>query len=279
MTTRIAAFVLAGWLGFFLCASFVQASRIDPIPLDVQKEMKRLCDKSPKSKVKALRRLAAMGERAAPAAPLIVELLDSNQTYETLGDKILNTAMILGTSGSHVMYEARCALVKIGRPSVNPLIIALKHPRPKLRSYAALTLGDIHDLQAVEPLVEALTIDSNHEVRMCAAQALGAMADYWSGAALEKAVPALITALGDDSIDVCQKASYTLGKMKNETSVPDLIRALRLRGNNSDAGLALFMITGQRLGNDPEKWQQWWDIQQSKVKNRNQQYMDKKGRM
>jgi hypothetical protein len=39
MTTRIAAFVLAGWLGFFLCASFVQASRIDPIPLDVQKEI------------------------------------------------------------------------------------------------------------------------------------------------------------------------------------------------------------------------------------------------
>lgn len=68
----------------------------------------------------------------------------------------------------------------------------------------------------------------------------------------------MIEALKDRDSNVRQKAAYALGTMKAVKAIPALIEALQAYGKNSDAGLALFMITGQRLGDDPQKWQQWW---------------------
>jgi HEAT repeat protein len=252
-------FILALALLNLPLTPFAQAPAAAGVAADVHREMTRLQGRSPRDKVKALRRLAAMGERAAPAVPLIVELLDSNQRYETIGDRIMNFVSLLGTSGVFVSQEARKTLVKIGPPSVGPLITALGQSRPKVRSNAALTLGDIHDLGAVEPLEDALANDSSPDVRIWSAEALGSMADYWSPTVLETLVPPLVRALDDESMDVCQHAANSLGKIKNEKAVPPLIRTLRKRGKNSGAGVALFMITGERFGDDPAKWQEWWD--------------------
>jgi len=66
-------------------------------------------------------------------------------------------------------------------------------------------------------------------------------------------------ALGDEDPNVRQKAANALGEMKAIQAVPDLIAALKTYGKDSDADHALYMITLQRLGNDPQKWQGWWD--------------------
>jgi HEAT repeats/PBS lyase HEAT-like repeat len=241
---------------------FVRDAVAAGIPVDVHKEMWRLREESPGGKVKALRRLSAMGERAAPAVPLIVELLDSDQRYEAIGDRIANLFSPLATSGAYVSQEAQKALVRIGPPSVGPLIAALRHSRPRVRGNAALTLGEIHDLRAVNPLEDILAHDPDANVRNWSAVALGSMADYWSPQIVEPLVPHLVRALEDESIDVCQHAAYSLGKIKSSEAVPPLIRTLRKRGKNSGAGVALFMITGERFGDRPEKWDEWWEGRQ-----------------
>ena len=168
--------------------------------------------------------------------------------------------MLLSNSRVNVKDESQKALVMIGAPAVGPLSKALlDHPRPCLRCNAAIVLGRIKDARSVDPLVSALTKDTDYEVRMWSAEALGKLSEKWSVDALGGAVPALIEALKDKDPNVRQKAAYALGTMKAAKAIPALIGALQTHGKDSDAGLALFMITGQRLGDDPQKWQQWWE--------------------
>lgn len=229
------------------------------VSADVKKQIEKLQSGSPRQKINAARNLGEMGEKAAPAAPYLIELIDSQEKHESLLDKFYNTVSILGTSGDHVMYESQQALGRIGRPAVEPLSTALlKHSRSRVRYNAAIVLGNIKDLDSVTPLIAALKADTDYEVRMWSAAALGNLSDKWSINALDNAVSALVEALKDKDSNVQQKAAYALGKMKAMPAVPALIEALRT-GGNSDAGLALFMITEQRLGSDPQKWQDWWN--------------------
>jgi HEAT repeat protein len=230
------------------------------VSADVKKQIEKLQSGSPRQKINAARNLGEMGEKAAPAAPYLIELIDSQEKHESLLDKFYNTVSILGTSGDYVMYESQQALGRIGRPAVKPLsTVLLKHSRSRVRYNAAIVLGNIKDLDSVAPLIAALKTDTDYEVRMWSAAALGNLSDTWSINALDNAVPALMEALKDKDSNVQQKAAYALGKMKAMAAVPALIEALKTDGGNSDAGLALFMITGQRLGDDPQKWQEWWN--------------------
>lgn len=54
---------------------------------------------------------------------------------------------------------------------VKGLIKALKHKDSRVRDIAALVLGDIGDVRAVEPLIQALK-DENYSVRSSASEAL-----------------------------------------------------------------------------------------------------------
>lgn len=241
----------------------VTAQQLFPAPsavsADIKKQIEKLQTGSPKQKINAARNLGEMGEKAAPAACYLIELIDSQEKYESLLDKFFNTATILGSSGNYVMYESQQALGRIGRPAVKPLSTALlKHSRSRVRYNAAIVLGNIKDLDSVASLISALRTDTDYEVRMWSAAALGNLSDKWSVNALDNAVLALIEALKDKDSNVQQKAAYALGKMKAMTAVPALIEALRTCARNCEAGLALFMITGQRLGDDPQKWQEWW---------------------
>lgn len=229
------------------------------VPPELRKQAAKLRSGSPGQKVRAARELGKMGAKAGPSVPYLVELIDSPEYYETLWDKIFNSLIIFHVSRTNIKDEAQNALIMIGKPSVRPLSKALvDHPRSRLRYNAAIVLGKIKDLQAVDPLVAALRRDTDYAVRMWSAEALGKFSEKWSFDALGNAVPALMEALNDNDANVRQKAAYALGTMKAVKAVPVLIETLRTYGKNSDAGLALFMITGQRLGDDPQKWQEWW---------------------
>jgi HEAT repeat protein len=247
----------------FVVVSISMAAEAQPrdtsVAGNVKRQIAKLESGTPRQKVDAARSLGEMGPKAAAAVPYLIELIDSNEKYETLWDRFWNAASPLGTSGTYVMFETQKALVAIGQPAVEPLSTALlRHPRSRVRGNAAIVLGNIKDIRSMQPLIDALRTDKEYEVRMWSAEALGKLAEKWSIHSLGDAVQALIGALQYEDPNVRQKASYALGKMKTMEAVPALIEELQVYGKNSDAGLALFMITGQRFGDDPDRWLEWW---------------------
>ncbi len=107
-------------------------------------------------------------------------------------------------------YEAAEALVKINKPAVEPLIIALKDEKwYDVRWRVAQALGKIGDSRAVEPLMIALK-DGKWPVRYKAAQALGEIGD-------ERAIPALEEALKSKNKRGVRKAIIeALDKIKSK---------------------------------------------------------------
>jgi HEAT repeat protein len=69
---------------------------------------------------------------------------------------IASLSALLDDVDPNVREEVINALVKIGKPVVEPLIIALNEKHPHVRWGAAKVLGAIKDPRAVEPLFAAL---------------------------------------------------------------------------------------------------------------------------
>jgi HEAT repeat protein len=111
------------------------------------------------------------------------------------------------------------ALVKIGKPSVSPLIAALKDDDPIVRRNATKALGEIKDAGAVEPLINSLK-DSDLIVRRNAAKALGEIKDM-------RAVEPLIVSLKDDSAVVRRNAAESLGEIKDSRATESLVTCLK----------------------------------------------------
>jgi HEAT repeat protein len=138
--------------------------------------------------------------------------------------------------GGSMRNAATNALVKTGRPAVDPLIAALKDGDYSVREAAADTLGQIGDARGAEPLIAALKdgtssvrtaaagalvkigraavepliavlVDSvSNDLRECAAALLGNIGD-------SRAVEWLVLALGDSHWGVHQRAVNALGKI------------------------------------------------------------------
>jgi len=111
------------------------------------------------------------------------------------------------------------ALAKIGKPSVEPLIVTLSDKNLIARRNAAMALGEIKDVNAVGPLFATLK-DEDLIVRRNAAIALGQIKDI-------RAVEPLIAALKDKSSIVRRDAAIALGEMKNVRAVEPLMAALK----------------------------------------------------
>jgi HEAT repeat protein len=107
------------------------------------------------------------------------------------------------------------ALAKIGSTAVEPLLAALKDLNPRVRCYAAQTLGVIGDAHAVETLIEALK-DNDTLVRQQAALALGEVGDA-------RAVEPLIRVLCDKEFGPRDGAVIALGKIGDHRAVEALI--------------------------------------------------------
>lgn len=115
------------------------------------------------------------------------------------------------------------SLIKIGQPSVDPLIQSLVQGSNLVRWQAAVALGRINDRQATEPLIRALR-DSSDDTRYWAAIALGDLND-------SKAREPLIKTLADSNASVREAAGWSLFKIVGSDSF-DLLIGL-LQDNNS----------------------------------------------
>jgi hypothetical protein len=132
------------------------------MPGDLKRKVEALYSPKPIDRVVAVLEIKGMGRKAVSAIPFLIALL---------GD---STAVELGPTPSTwtcAGIEAARVLVKLGVPSVEPLIDALKDKEPLVRQRAAWVLGEIKDPRAIEPLIGALK-DDDFIVRGNAASAL-----------------------------------------------------------------------------------------------------------
>jgi len=244
------------------------------ISAHVRKQIERLYSLAPVERADAAVHLGQMGEQAVPAIPFLVGLL---------GD----TTQLVGQAGGAATspgVEAARALVRIGKPVVEPLVAALEDENSYVQGYAAWTLGEIGDPRAVEPLiaalkdkdpfvseraawalgeikdrraVEPLIAALNHEqwlVRTTAAEAVGKIGD-------RRAVEPLIVAMMDEEALVRLHAVMALGEIRDPRVVEPLIAALKDENGNvrRNAAEALGKITGKEFGEDPDRWHEWWE--------------------
>jgi len=105
--------------------------------------------------------------------------------------------------------EASGALIKIGEPAVEPLILALKDVSPRVRYIAAVGLGTIGDARAIVPLINAVTTDPESDVRLHSANSLGKIGDV-------RAVEPLTQSLKDRESFVREAARGALKKIKSK---------------------------------------------------------------
>ena len=140
------------------------------------------------------------------------------------------------------------ALVKFGKPAVEPLIVALKDKNTTVRLVAAWALGEIKDGRAVEPLIAKLK-DKDIDVRATAAGALGQIGDV-------RAVESLIATLKDTNVGVRMRAAKALGQIGDAGAIEPL-NALISQTSNYE-GIEIYKIIFNKFPEGaikiPEKW-------------------------
>src|SRR5262249_28182326 len=158
--------------------------------------------KGEKEQLSAIAELEALGEKAADAAPALVEVFHSKSEDVRLG--------------------AALALGKIGKAAVEPLTKGYKAGDPDIRLYVIWSFSFIGpSAKEARPIVVKALADKSDAVRRKAAYALGRIDPE-----PEKVVPALIAALDDSDNDVGQAAASTLPKM-GKAAVPALMDAMK----------------------------------------------------
>ena len=118
-----------------------------------------------------------------------------------------------------------------------------KSPDPKIRSYAALALGEIQDPSAAPDLIEAMKTDPYGNTRLFASKALGRIGG-------ERAVAALTQAMVDEEdLRVARTAAAMLGSTGSLEAIPALLDRIRNSNDESVRILAVDAIT--RIQGDP----------------------------
>ncbi|HEX3054018.1 MAG TPA: HEAT repeat domain-containing protein [Aggregatilineaceae bacterium] len=107
-----------------------------------------------------------------------------------------------------------------GEPAFNLLLEMLKSDNPTKRDVAAGLVGELGNLDAVEPLLETLKTDEDGEVRSSAAYALGRLGD-------SRAFDELLNALNDSNKHIRLSALYGLAGLQDKRAVEPLLEMLQ----------------------------------------------------
>ncbi|MEI7433364.1 MAG: HEAT repeat domain-containing protein [Methanomicrobiales archaeon] len=154
---------------------------------------------------------------------------------------------------SAVRWKSAEALAKIGKESVEPLIVLLHHPDEDVRWKAAIALGEIGDARAIDPLI-GLLCDQDRYVKGRVAIALGMIG--------QSAVASLIRALGEGDGSLRWGAAIALGRIGDPRAIAPLVRALGDKYENvrsealaslkamEDGNIDLFIQLLNEVGNE-----------------------------
>jgi HEAT repeat protein len=79
-------------------------------------------------------------------------------------------------------------------------------------------------------------------------------------------VEPLIAALRDKNANVREEVAGALRRTKDPRAIEPLIASLKDEDSDvrHNAARALKKVTGQDFGQDPEKWQEWWEENKDK---------------
>ena len=117
--------------------------------------------------------------------------------------------------------------------------------------------GMLREKKAYDAFVAALG-DKDAQVRMSAAWALGKLKD-------KRAVEPLASILKDKDEKVRVSAALALAKLGDKRAIEPLIEALKSKDKigeryiKTEAALALRALTDQKLGDDYDKWKEWYE--------------------
>jgi HEAT repeat protein len=213
---------------------------------------------------------------ARAVAPLVSALRDEDMNVreraaETLGKindagtvKLVTAALRDSGTDYSVRRNIVEALRKIDNSlAIEPLIVAMKDSDWRVRLAATQELARREDSRVIVSMIAALA-DEQVEVRSEAAKSLGKTGN-------PRAVEPLIAALNDKAAYVRYEAMLALGKIKDTRAVEPLIASLNDKVVadkfiRETATVVLRMITGQNLGEDPDKWQKWWSQNKGKLR-------------
>ncbi|MEL6269889.1 MAG: HEAT repeat domain-containing protein [Chloroflexota bacterium] len=177
-------------------------------------------------------RLKVVGdERATPA--LIALLRDDNATVRFIAARTLGifrseaavqslVDVLAHTDDHDLQWAVAQALAEIGEAVVEPLIQLLDGDSATARAVAADVLSDVADPRAIDPLADAFTRHGAADFETVGRVATAAALEKFG----ERAVLALLTALDDKTPLVRARAAASLGRMRNEDSVPAIIDLL-----------------------------------------------------
>jgi HEAT repeat protein len=189
---------------------------------DVRVQIEILTSGSKLERINAANNLGEMGERAIPAIPFLINILDEHRGLTRHAKKDGINIIIEVPSPAEV---AKNALVKIGQPTVVPLIEALQNENLKgsIRQYVAKALGELKDLRALEPLHYALKQNrvpypEERSIKEGAAEALCMMKD-------PRSIKPLIDEIACADLFITEKISDMLLEM-GETVIETLIAEL-----------------------------------------------------
>jgi HEAT repeat protein len=216
-----------------------------------------------------------MGQKAVSAAPFLIGILENEENLNNENAKVLiSTLLSLGkikdpraidplikvlvSKDMDLQPWAMAALQNIGEPAVEPLITILKEKDTHVQAWAQDALVAMGE-PAVEHLIIAIR-DKDINVRANAAFALGRIKD-------NRAMEPLIVALKDEDAFVRRSAEIALAWVKDPRAVEPLIEALKDKDTyvQQFAAKALKAITGQNFGQNPAKWQEWWEKNKGKI--------------
>jgi HEAT repeat protein len=209
------------------------------VPVNVRNKIEGLYSSNPVERAYAAVHLGEMGNRAVPAIPFLIGILDDSKSMVWTSSPIITLGR--GSKITSPGKEAAKALKEIGKPAVEPLIGYLKNIKNiegQGRENAAWALGEIGDSRATEPLIDALN-GKRASLRFNAAKAL------WK---IKGTLEFLITVLKDESPGGRSDAAAALGEIKDRRAVKPLIMALKDQHSNvrEEAAKALGVIEDGR---------------------------------
>ncbi|WP_143162808.1 HEAT repeat domain-containing protein, partial [Couchioplanes caeruleus] len=178
--------------------------------------------------VQGIMRLGGLGE-----LPVLVATLASNPAEQTRAAAAAALASVGHRDAIDQVMEAlvkdESAVVRLAcaatlgrlraRQAVGVLAGALSDPAGPVRAGAARALGALADSRTVAPLIRALEVEHDYDALAAIASALGRLRNA-------EAVPGLVMALTETSLNVRMDACRALGEIRDPAAIPALARRL-----------------------------------------------------
>lgn len=207
-------------------------------PPDVRQDIELLQSIDPVSRASAAGRLGRMGGRAKAASPFLIDLLaDTVQLEYRFGPP---SGFVNPPPGLGAGSVGRFAAVALGDikdiAAVDPLIVLLSSASAQVRELSALALSRIGDRRAVEPLGRVVLADPERRVRLRAAEGLRSL----GGPA---AIESLRAAVSDGDGLVREEAAKAL--IENNDEPTRLLLLSRLAAQSTSERVeTISMLTG-----------------------------------